>query len=73
METQPLTTTVSLSQKVNLGNYESADLFMSISGVSVSTTPEEIEEVLDAGRIAYDKMRVRMASKVQEIKPGKAR
>ena len=68
MTQEPITTTVSLSQKVNLGNYESVDFFISVSGVSAETTDAEIEAALDAGKIAYDKIRGRMAVKVAEAR-----
>ena len=35
---------VSIERKVNLGNYESIDIFMSVSGVEPGATDEEMEE-----------------------------
>lgn len=63
------TVTLSLSMKVNLGNYESAEAFLSISGVGMSTTQEEIDAVLDGpARIAYDALKARMGEKVAELR-----
>lgn len=65
-ESRPLTTTVSLSHKVNLGNFEHAELFLSVGGVKADTTAEEIDAALDAGRIAYDRLRVRLLANINE-------
>lgn len=65
-----LTLTVSLSRKINLGNYESADVFMSISGLTAHTSAEEIDELIETtGQLAYRKV---AAALVEQIK-GKKR
>ena len=51
-----LTLSVSLSRKVNLGNYESADAFVSLSGLTPETTEADIDELLaGAGALAWRK------------------
>ena len=63
------TITVSLARKVNLGNYESADVFMSVNGITHETTEEDINALLDGpGAIAYKCIRTRLAEKVKELK-----
>ena len=37
---------VSLEMKINLGNYESAGVFVSVSGLRVGATEAEIDELL---------------------------
>ncbi len=59
---------VGLSRKVGLPNYGSAEVSLHLSGITASTTDDEIDEALDAGRIAYDKMRERIALKVAGIR-----
>lgn len=61
-------TSVSLSMKVNLGNYESAELWLSVSNVGADTTEEEIEAALDTGKLAYDRIRGRMRGEVLRLK-----
>jgi hypothetical protein len=57
-----------MSMKVNLGNYESAEAFMSIT-VEPDTTAEQIDEVLDGpARIAYDALKARMGEKVAALR-----
>ncbi len=63
-----ITVTLSLSRKVNLGNYESGDVFMSINSVPVGATPEEIEAALDTGKIMFDVLRAEVNAKAAEIK-----
>lgn len=68
MEAIP-TVTVSLSRRVNLGNYESADVFMSVNGISHETTEEDISALLDGpGAVAYKCIRTRLAEKVKDLK-----
>lgn len=67
-----MTVTLSLSRKVNLGNYESGDVFMSINSVPVGSTEAEIEAALDTGKIMFDVLRAEVNAKAAEIKkPGR--
>ena len=55
---------ISIDQKVNLGNYESASVGIILSSLPIGVTEAEIEALLDTGRLAYDKMCTRLAAKV---------
>ena len=61
---------ITLSQKVNLGNYESADAFISLSDVPVGTTEEEIEDALDTGRLVWERMKPRLIAQARELREG---
>lgn len=65
------TVTVSLAMKINLGNYESADAFLSLSGLEAGTTTEQIDELLDTGKLAWVQMSSRLKAKIDELKQRK--
>lgn len=67
MSDQP-TISISLSRKVNLGNYESADVFISCSGVPEGASEEDIRKLLDTGNLAYKVIREELAGKVAELR-----
>lgn len=65
----PLTATLSVSMKVNLGNYEAADAFLSVGGITLETTDAEIADLLDGPvKITYDELKARMAPKIAELR-----
>ena len=67
---EKMTVTLSLSRKVNLGNYESGDVFMSINSVPIGASQDEIEAALDTGRIMFDVLRAEVNEKAKEIRNG---
>lgn len=64
---EPLTMTVSLSRKINLGNYESADVFVSVSGATAETTAAEVTALL-SNRVVWDALKEELATKCAEAK-----
>lgn len=60
------TMTISLARKVNTGNYESAEVFASVSGVRAGMTAEDIEPLLSTGKVAYDELRRVLAEQIRE-------
>lgn len=58
---------VSISRKINLGNYESMDIFLSVNGVDKYTTQEEIDEALQAGALAYGQLKEHLRVRVVEV------
>ena len=67
------TITISMSRKINLGGYESADCFVSISGIKAGMTPEELTPLLDTGKVGWELVKHALAEKVREIKLENAR
>jgi hypothetical protein len=59
------TITVSMSRKVNLGNFESADCFVSIGGLKAGMTPEEIEPLLVVGRFGWSLAREALIEQIK--------
>ena len=70
MDKSPLSLSLSLSRKINLGNFESADVFLSLSGITVDTTEAEMDELLDGnGALAFKKLSARIKEKVDQARP----
>lgn len=59
------TITVSLARKINCGNYESAECFVSISGIKQGATEEEIEALLVTGKLGWDVLRGALSEQVK--------
>lgn len=62
-----LTASVSLSRRIGLPNYSSADVFLSLSNITKETTPEEIEEMLDQTSVGFKAIAARVNAKAKEI------
>ena len=60
----PIKVSVSASQKVNLGNYESADVFFSLSNIPSGATEKQIEAALETAELTFNY--------VKEVVRGKA-
>ena len=69
-EREGIRVSISLSRKVNLGNYESADAFISLSDVPLDVTEEEIEDALDTGRLVWERMTPRLIAQARERREG---
>jgi hypothetical protein len=64
------TVSVSVAMKVNLGNYESADAFISVAGLEAGASEAEIEQLLDTGKLAWSMLTTRLTDKVAEMRKG---
>jgi hypothetical protein len=68
-EEQKISGTLSVSMKVNLGNYESAEAFISINGINEDTTDGEILTLLDGKmKVTYDLLKVRIKERVINLR-----
>ncbi|MFA5429873.1 MAG: hypothetical protein WC329_01785 [Candidatus Omnitrophota bacterium] len=64
-----ISASVSLSMKINLGNYESAEAFLSISGITKETSEEDIQWLLDGKvKITYDALKLKMVEKIKQLR-----
>lgn len=62
-----LSMAISLARRINLGNYESADVFLSLSGITATTTAEEMDQMLDVqGALAYSKLKAALNEKIKK-------
>jgi hypothetical protein len=59
---------LSVEMKLNLGNYNSAGAFVSMSGVTAETTEDEMDRLLANGHVAWEKLRADLAEKVRQLK-----
>jgi hypothetical protein len=62
------TVTVSINRKLNLGDYESIDVFTSLSGVYDGMPEEEMLAALKAGAVAYELVREQLITQLKEIR-----
>lgn len=64
MSEQEPTITVSVSRKIGLPNYGSADAFVSVSGIKAGATEAEIKELMDTGKLAWSVLTAALKEKV---------
>ena len=62
------TVSVSVAMKINLGNYESADAFVSVSGLQAGASEAEITELMDTGKLAWTVLTRALGEKVMDIR-----
>ena len=67
-----LAATISVSRKVNLGNYESADVFMSVGGITHETTDVDVVNLLDGPvKMTFEILKTRLATQVTAARGSK--
>jgi hypothetical protein len=59
----PIKISMSVSRKVNLGNYESGDVFLALSDVPVGATSQQVEDALQTSKIVWDVLRAEVNRK----------
>lgn len=59
---------VSIDRKLNLGNYESVSIFMSISGVEPGASEEEIEEAMQTGDRALVVLKRHLQAQINKVR-----
>lgn len=59
---------VSIVRKINLGDYESADIFMAISNMEPGASDAEIEEALATGDQAIQILKKHIAAQIVKVR-----
>ncbi len=62
------TISVSMSRKLNLGNYESADCFVSISGVRAGMTADDLSPLMATGKVAWEAVRAELLTGMKRVR-----
>jgi hypothetical protein len=68
--TNDIKISMSVSRKVNLGNYESGEVFLSLSDVPVGATQEQVEDALQTSKIVWDVLRADVNKKAVALREG---
>ncbi len=63
-----LRVSVSVSKKVNLGNYQSADMFLAVSNIEVGAQPGDIREAIETGELAFVLLEEAIDKKVRALR-----
>jgi hypothetical protein len=59
---------ISASARVNRGHGETADVFIAISDIDVDTTEEEIDEAIDATKLAWRKVVAKLRVRTKQLR-----
>lgn len=65
-----LTTSVTVSHKIQTAPYESAEISVTVDGIEDGTTPDEIDMMLAQGRLAYTAIRDEVKRRTAEHRKG---
>lgn len=58
---------VSVSRKVNLGNYQSADIFFSLTNIDVGATRQDIEAAMETAEVVFSVVKERVERKAYDL------
>jgi len=59
---------MSVDRKINLGNYESGSVFLSLTNVPVGASREEIEAALVTSKITFDVLKDAVNARVADMR-----
>lgn len=59
-----------LTQKLNLGNYESAEVTIGVSGIPYDANDEMLDQAMGTIKLSLDKARAELRERVQNARDG---
>lgn len=62
--------TVTMSAKVSIGPYESADLYIAVKDLAIGATDDRINEAMDTATRTYEAIRAQFRQQVVELSAG---
>lgn len=68
---EPMSVTVGVDMKVNLGNYESASASLFLSKVPVGASEKDIEDALDTAKVTFNLMKERLYEQATQLRKGR--
>lgn len=64
----PIKISVSATQRVNLGNYESVDVFFALSNVPVGATDKDLAEAMATSELVFTHVKAKVMEKVADVR-----
>lgn len=59
---------VTVGMRLNLGNYESADASICLSGIEANAPEAEIQEMLDTSKIAFGMIKNKLRDEINKVR-----
>ena len=67
---EPLTTSVTVSHKIQTAPYESAEVSITVNNIREDTTPDEIDRMLMQSKVGYTTIRDELRARIAAVRAG---
>lgn len=64
----PPRVSISIGRKINIGNYESVDIFYSLNNIPASIEPLDLESLMETGDACYQFLRRKIVERTAELR-----